>query len=101
MFGNFKEQKFVLLKDCTNFIDYRGKTPILSENGIRIINAKSVGNGVFKYINEYISENTYNSWMKRGFPVAGDVLFVTEGHTFGNVCRIPKDLKSLLWVKGL
>ncbi len=43
MFGNFKEQKFVLLKDCTNFIDYRGKTPILSENGIRIINAKSVG----------------------------------------------------------
>ncbi|OMK73246.1 hypothetical protein [Clostridioides difficile] len=25
MFGNFKEQKFVLLKDCTNFIDYRGK----------------------------------------------------------------------------
>ncbi|WP_178076958.1 restriction endonuclease subunit S, partial [Clostridioides difficile] len=87
MFGNFKEQKFVLLKDCTNFIDYRGKTPILSENGIRIINAKSVGNGVFKYINEYISENTYNSWMKRGFPVAGDVLFVTEGHTFGNVCR--------------
>ncbi|WP_131005341.1 restriction endonuclease subunit S, partial [Clostridioides difficile] len=94
MFGNFKEQKFVLLKDCTNFIDYRGKTPILSENGIRIINAKSVGNGVFKYINEYISENTYNSWMKRGFPVAGDVLFVTEGHTFGNVCRIPKDLKK-------
>ncbi len=32
--------------------------------------------------------------MKRGFPVAGDVLFVTEGHTFGNVCRIPKDLKK-------
>ncbi|OMK73245.1 hypothetical protein BER46_003224 [Clostridioides difficile] len=39
-------------------------------------------------------KNTYNSWMKRGFPVAGDVLFVTEGHTFGNVCRIPKDLKK-------
>ncbi len=32
--------------------------------------------------------------MKRGFPVPGDVLFVTEGHTFGNICRIPSDLQK-------
>ena len=94
MFGSLKDEKYMPLNECTNFIDYRGKTPTLSEDGIRMINAKSVGNGVFKYIEEYISEETYNSWMKRGFPVAGDVLFVTEGHTFGNVCRIPNDLKK-------
>ncbi|WP_294362853.1 restriction endonuclease subunit S [uncultured Clostridium sp.] len=92
MFGNLKNEEKVPLEKCTTFIDYRGKTPTLSDNGIRIINAKSVGNGFFKYIEEYISEETYNLWMKRGFPVAGDVLFVTEGHTFGNVCRIPNDL---------
>ena len=94
MFSNLKNEEKLPLEDCTTFIDYRGKTPVLSESGIRIINAKSVGNGFFKYIDEYISEDTYNSWMKRGFPVAGDVLFVTEGHTFGNVCRIPSDLKK-------
>lgn len=94
MFGDLKSQKYMELNECTNFIDYRGKTPTLSDNGIRIINAKSVGRGVFKYIDEYISEETYNSWMKRGFPVTGDILFVTEGHTFGNVCRIPNDLKK-------
>ena len=94
MFGNLKEEEKLPLEKCTTFIDYRGKTPTLSESGIRIINAKSVGNGFFKYIDEYISEETYDSWMKRGFPVSGDVLFVTEGHTFGNVCRIPNDLKK-------
>ena len=94
MFGNLKDEKHLALNKCTNFIDYRGKTPTLSDTGIRMINAKSVGNGVFKYIDEYISEETYNSWMKRGFPMAGDVLFVTEGHTFGNVCRIPDDLNK-------
>ncbi|AYE33798.1 restriction endonuclease subunit S [Clostridium septicum] len=94
MFGTLKNEHKLPLEKCTTFIDYRGKTPTLSESGIRIINAKSVGNGFFKYIDEYISEETYDSWMKRGFPVAGDVLFVTEGHTFGNVCRIPNDLNK-------
>ncbi len=91
MFSNLNNENKLSLGDCTNFIDYRGKTPKLSEDGnIRMINAKSVGKGVFKYIDEYISEETYNSWMKRGFPNYGDILFVTEGHTFGNTCMIPK-----------
>lgn len=94
MFGDLKGEKHLPLEKCTHFIDYRGKTPYISDNGIRIINAKSVGKGFFKHIDEYISEDTYNSWMKRGFPVAGDVLFVTEGHTFGNVCRIPSNLQK-------
>ena len=94
MFGDLKNEEKISLEGCTTFIDYRGNTPFLSESGIRIINAKSVGDGFFKYIDEYISEDTYNSWMKRGFPVVGDVLFVTEGHTFGNVCRIPSGLKK-------
>ena len=81
------------LGDCTDFVDYRGHTPELSKEGnIRMINAKSVGNGFFKFIDEFVTEETYNSWMHRGFGFPGDILFVTEGHTFGNTCLIPKDM---------
>lgn len=83
------------LGNCTDFIDYRGHTPELSDQGtIRMVNAKSVGKGYFKYVNEFITENTYNSWMHRGYGYSGDILFVTEGHTFGNVCQVPEDLKK-------
>ena len=85
--------EYKTLGDCTDFIDYRGHTPELSVEGtIRMLNAKSVGKGYFKYIDEYITEETYDSWMHRGFGYAGDILFVTEGHTFGNTCLIPEDM---------
>ena len=78
---------------CTDFVDYRGHTPELSNDGtIRMVNAKSVGKGFFKYIDEFVTEETYNSWMHRGLGLPGDVLFVTEGHTFGNTCLVPEDM---------
>lgn len=74
----------------TDFVDYRGKTPELSDEGtIRMVNAKSVGKGSFKDVNEYVTEQTYNDWMHRGFGYPGDILFVTEGHTFRNACLVP------------
>lgn len=91
------------LNDCfygtfgenTDFVDYRGKTPKLSEVGtIKMVNAKSVGKGVFKDVNEYVTEEVYSDWMHRGFGYPGDVLFVTEGHTFGNTCLVPEYLKK-------
>ena len=83
------------LGECTDFVDYRGHTPELSDAGtIRMVNAKSVGKGFFKYVDEYVTEETYDSWMHRGFGYPGDILFVTEGHTFGNTCLIPNDLKK-------
>lgn len=82
-----------LLGDCTDFVDYRGHTPELSDDGtVRMVNAKSVGKGFFKYIDEYVTEETYDSWMHRGFGYPGDILFVTEGHTFGNTCLVPEDM---------
>ena len=85
--------EFRTLGECTNFVDYRGHTPELSDKGtIRMVNAKSVGKGFFKYVDEYITEETYDSWMHRGFGYPGDILFVTEGHTFGNTCLIPEDM---------
>ena len=90
---NLNNCKREALGDCTDFVDYRGHTPELSEEGtIRMVNAKSVGKGFFKYIDEYITEETYGTWMHRGFAFPGDILFVTEGHTFGNTCIIPEDM---------
>ena len=92
----FELEKYELemLGGVSNFIDYRGKTPTISDDKeVRIVNAKSVGKGFFKYIDEYITEDLYEKWMKRGIAYAGDVLFVTEGHTFGNTCLIPDGIE--------
>ncbi|MBC2714086.1 MAG: hypothetical protein HF978_02145 [Desulfobacteraceae bacterium] len=71
------------------FIDYRGKTPQKSQSGVRLITAKNIRIG---YINEnpveFISKDLYKSWMTRGFPERGDLLFVTEGATMGFVASI-------------
>ena len=79
----------------TDFVDYRGKTPELSDVGtIRMVNAKSVGKGVFKTVNEYVTDEVYEKWMHRGLGYPGDIMFVTEGHTFGNTCLVPDYLKK-------
>jgi type I restriction enzyme S subunit len=61
------------------FIDYRGKTPQKVNSGIRLVTAKNVRDG---FINieprEFVTEETYESWMTRGLPKPGDVLFTTE-----------------------
>jgi type I restriction enzyme S subunit len=67
------------LADLVLFIDYRGKTPAKVEGGVRLITAKNVRRGsVSLSPEEFISEEIYTSWMTRGFPREGDVLFTTE-----------------------
>ena len=68
------------------FIDYRGKTPPKTNQGIPLITAKNIRMG---YLNseprEYISERTFNTWMTRGFPEINDLFFTTEA-PLANVC---------------
>jgi len=74
------------LDSIFDFIDYRGKTPKKTKSGIRLITAKNIKMGVLS--NEpidYMSKNDFNKWMTRGFPKLGDLFFVTEGATMGNV----------------
>ena len=95
MFGDIQKYTKEPFKDCSLFIDYRGHTPEVAEQGhIRMVNAKSVGKGFFKYVNEYVTEEIYDSRMHRGFPKSNDVLFVTEGHTFGNTCQVPANINK-------
>lgn len=73
---------------CT-FIDYRGKTPEKVESGLPFITAKNVKMHRMSFDTlEYISKETYDRVMTRGFPRIGDVVFTTEA-PLGNVCRIP------------
>jgi type I restriction enzyme S subunit len=67
------------LADLMLFIDYRGKTPAKVSSGVRLITAKNVRPGVInREPEEFVSEVTYRSWMTRGLPRVGDVLFTTE-----------------------
>ena len=67
------------LDDICLFIDYRGKTPQKVKSGIRLITAKNVRDSFIKAEpEEFVTEETYEQWMTRGFPEKGDVLFTTE-----------------------
>ena len=77
-----------LLSLC-NIIDYRGKTPEKAESGLPFITAKNIKmHQMNMEPREYISKETYDRVMVRGFPKEGDVVFTTEA-PLGNVCRIP------------
>ena len=61
------------------FIDYRGKTPEKTTSGLRLITAKNVKMGYLQeFPKEFVAPKSYDSWMTRGIPRQGDVLFTTE-----------------------
>ena len=88
LFGDKGYPEDSLLNLC-NIIDYRGKTPEKVESGLPFITAKNVKMHQMNLEpREYISKETYDKVMVRGFPKEGDVVFTTEA-PLGNVCRIP------------
>ncbi|HEX9080875.1 MAG TPA: restriction endonuclease subunit S, partial [Holophagaceae bacterium] len=77
-------------------IDYRGKTPPKTESGIRLITAKVVKGGqIHDEPAEYIAEDYYNEWMRRGLPQKLDVLLTTEA-PLGEVAILRKDARVAL-----
>ena len=70
------------------FIDYRGKTPKKTDSGLRLITAKNVRMGFLqREPEEFVAPESYESWMTRGIPQIGDVLFTTEA-PLGLVCQL-------------
>ena len=82
-------KKMFAIEDITEeIIDYRGKTPPKSDNGIRLVTAKVIKNGFIQEERaEYISEDTYVSWMRRGFPQQNDIVITTEA-PLGEVAQL-------------
>ena len=67
------------MADLVLFVDYRGKTPAKLSSGVRLLTAKNVRKGQINLSpEEFLSESEYHTWMTRGFPKAGDILFTTE-----------------------
>jgi len=70
-------------------IDYRGKAPPKTEDGVRLITARNVRFGHVSLRHaEYIDADLYTDWMNRGLPRSGDILFTTEA-PLGNVAMYP------------
>ncbi|WP_438834236.1 restriction endonuclease subunit S [Aeromonas oralensis] len=76
------------LEDCMDaIIDYRGKTPTKTTSGIPLITAKIIKNGRIQDATEFIAEDDYASWMRRGIPQSGDVVLTTEA-PLGEVAQL-------------
>jgi type I restriction enzyme S subunit len=79
---------FYRLGNLAKFIDYRGRTPVKTSDGIPLITAKNVRRGhISREPAEFIATAAYADWMTRGIPRAGDILFTTEA-PLGNVALI-------------
>lgn len=85
MGSNWKRYPF---EDCMDaIIDYRGKTPKKTTSGIPLITAKIIKNGAIQPVTEFIAEDDYDSWMRRGIPMQGDVVLTTEA-PLGEVAQL-------------
>jgi hypothetical protein len=75
---------------AVEIIDYRGRTPPYSEQGIPHIRTSNIRGGEVIWTDlRYVSEETYSKYMTRGIPVEGDLLFATEA-PLGEVAQIPE-----------
>ena len=70
-------------------VDYRGKTPDKVDEGVFLVTARNIKNGIIDYSlsQEYVAFKDYDEIMSRGKPVLGDVLFTTEA-PLGEVAQI-------------
>jgi len=77
------------LSKITSYVDYRGRGPNKTENGIFLVTAKNIKKGFIDYdcSKEYIKESDYGNVMSKGTPIIGDVLFTTEA-PLGNVAQV-------------
>ena len=77
-------------------IDYRGKTPPKSKNGIPTLTAANVKGGRIDLSSvSYVSKEIYDQWTTRGFPEPGDVIITTEAPV-GEVAPFPSDQTYLI-----
>lgn len=84
--GDWEQRKLI---EVCDYVDYRGKTPTKTEDGIFLVTAKNVKDGFIDYeiSKEYISDDAYEEVMRRGKPEVGDVLITTEAPC-GNVAQV-------------
>ncbi|MBM4312519.1 MAG: restriction endonuclease subunit S [Deltaproteobacteria bacterium] len=89
------EWKVLSLEDCMSaIIDYRGKTPQKTSSGIPLVTAKVVKGGRIETPDEFIAIEDFESWMRRGMPMAGDVVMTTEA-PLGEIAQLGPERVAL------
>lgn len=78
-----------LKRYLSSIVDYRGKTPNKTDDGVLLVTARNIKKGALDYTlsQEFISPNDYSEVMSRGVPKIGDVLFTTEA-PLGEVANV-------------
>ena len=86
------EVEWKALLEACDYVDYRGKTPRKTQNGVFLVTAKNIRMGYIDYqaSQEFISEYDYDEVMRRGLPKKGDVLITTEAPC-GFVAQVDKE----------
>jgi len=102
LFPRYKEEEIPEDWEINNvqsllkIIDYRGRTPPFSDEGIIHLRSNNIRNGMINFDDvTFVSSKTYDKYMIRGIPLENDVLFTTEG-PLGEVALVPKDFKFSL-----
>jgi len=86
---------FSPLEECLDaLIDYRGKTPVKTSSGIPLITAKVIKGGRIETPTEFIALDNYDSWMRRGIPMEGDVVLTVEA-PLGEVAQLGPEKVAL------
>lgn len=89
-----KSWKWRALDEIFKFVDYRGKTPTKTTDGVRLITASNVRQGYVDHKRiEFISSEEYIDRQNRGISKKGDILFSTEA-PLGNVALADLDVYS-------
>jgi type I restriction enzyme, S subunit len=80
----------VPIANTIRIVDYRGRTPPFSDEGIPHLRSFNVKNGKVSWEGcAYVAPETYDKYMSRGFPEPGDLLFTTEA-PMGEVAFAPE-----------
>lgn len=78
-------------KGIDSIVDYRGKTPEKTTDGVFLVTARNIKDGKINYSlsAEYVNPAEYEEIMHRGKPEIGDVLFTTEA-PLGEVANVDR-----------
>jgi len=89
---DFKSVPYYSLEELCDMVDYRGKTPRKTDDGIFLVTAKNIRKGYIDYekSQEFIAESDYDEVMRRGYVQMGDVLITTEAPC-GNVAQVDRE----------
>jgi hypothetical protein len=81
-----------LLGEVVSIIDYRGRTPPFSSEGIPHLRSHNIKASRIVWENlAFVSEETYGQYMTRVLPRPGDLLFTTEA-PMGQLALAPTDV---------